>query len=30
VPASEQPEAFRRVRDALADWIDRTFALQAA
>lgn len=30
VPASEQPEAFRSVRDALADWIDRTFALQAA
>ena len=29
VPEAEQPEAFREVRDALADWIDRTFALQA-
>jgi len=30
VPEAEQTEAFRTVRDALADWIDRTFALQAA
>ena len=28
--AGDPLSAFRRVRDALADWIDRAFALQAA
>jgi arsenate reductase len=28
--ASEQPAAFRRVRDEIAEWIDRLFLLQVA
>jgi arsenate reductase len=29
-PSDEQPDAFRRVRDEIADWIDQLFLLQTA
>ncbi|PEN14294.1 low molecular weight phosphatase family protein [Longibacter salinarum] len=29
-PEAKQPQAFRRIRDEIADWIDQLFLLQAA